>query len=259
MLYELVAHYPEMTAAIVLLLGVVVARVVQMLCTGALSALDERWARQSTSGATLLTPASIRYAGMVLFWTLVLLALALALSFLDPQSLGSALALLATFAGRVAVAALIVGAGHVLGLISLAGAARLVENAHLHAAIPPLAYGTVMLIAAITALAQLTIDTSFISQLLLILIGATAAALALAFAIGARAYVANLLAGRELGRYHIGERIRVGDTEGNIVAIRTTYAEVETAEGIVSLPASALAWQPVTRLGAPEPAATDNG
>ena len=125
LLYELAADYPEVTAAIVLLLGVVVARVFQTLCIRALSALDERWSRQSTTGATLLTPASIRYAGMALFWTLVLLALALALSFLDPQSLRAALTLLAAFAGRVAIASLILGAGHVLGLISLvfAGAA----------------------------------------------------------------------------------------------------------------------------------------
>ena len=252
LLYELAADYPEVTAAIVLLLGVVVARVFQSLCIRALSALDERWSQQSTTGATLLTPVSVRYAGMALFWTLVLLALALALSFLDPQSLRAALTLLAAFAGRVAIASLILGAGHVLGLISLAGAARLVEQAHLHAAIPRLAYGAVMLIAAITALAQLTIDTSFISQLLLILIGATAAAVALAFASGARAYVENLLAGRELGRYGIGERIRVGGTEGSIIAIHGTYAEVETAEGIVCLPASVMAWQPVTRLAATE-------
>lgn len=249
-IYEWVASYPELTAVIVLTLGVVAARFLQGLSARALFALDERWSRQSTTGTTVLTPSSIRYASAVLFWTLVLLAIAAALSFLDPTSLRTGLALLAGFAGRVAIAALIVGAGHVLGVVSMAGASRLVESAHLHGALPRFAYGAVMLVAVITALAQLAIDTTFVSQLLLILIGATAAALALAFASGARSYVENLLAGRELTRYSIGERIRVGDIEGNIITVYGTYAELETADGIVCLPAATLAWQPVTRISA---------
>jgi small-conductance mechanosensitive channel len=247
-LYGWVTEYPEVAAIVVLVIGVIVARILQTLSKRGLTALDERWSRQSTSGMNLLTPGAIRFSSTLLFWTFVLLSIGIAVSFLAPGMLQTGLSLLSEFAGRIALAIIVVGAGHLLGLVALSGATQLTERVRLHPALPRLAYSTIMVIAVVTALAQLAIDTSFIATLRLVLIGATAGALALAFAAGARRYVENLLAGRELTRFNIGDRIRVSGVEGTLTAIHGTYVEIECVDGVIYLPATQLAWQPVTRL-----------
>jgi hypothetical protein len=107
----------------------------------------------------------------------------------------------------------------------------------------------VVTVAVITGLQQLGIDISFVTQLSLILLAALLGGLSLAFALGARQYVANLMAQPELARYATGERLRIGDDEGVIVEIYRTGLTLATEEGLVSIPAARLADGRVVRIG----------
>ena len=53
-------------------------------------------------------------------------------------------------------------------------------------------------------LQHVNVDITFVTQLVLILVGTVSAGLMLAFSLGARRHVANLLARRELSRLAIG-------------------------------------------------------
>ncbi|MDX1509567.1 MAG: hypothetical protein R3358_14870, partial [Woeseiaceae bacterium] len=87
-----------------------------------------------------------------------------------------------------------------------------------------------------------------VSQLLLILVAIGGGGLMLAFALGSRHHVANLMARRELARFNVGDRIRVDGLEGNIIDIHETGIELATADGTANIPASRLAEASVLRL-----------
>ena len=70
----------------------------------------------------------------------------------------------------------------------------------------------------------------------------------LAFALGARRHVANLLAHRELARINVGERIRIDDVEGVVVEIHDTAVDVTTKHGVATVPAARFAESTVLRL-----------
>jgi len=111
-----------------------------------------------------------------------------------------------------------------------------------------LVYVAILSVAIVTDLDQLGIDTTFLTQLVLVLVIVLLGGLMLTFALGAREYVANLIARSELQRYAPGERIRIGATEGVVLEIRATGLDLVTDEGIVSIPAANFARMDVLRI-----------
>ena len=65
---------------------------------------------------------------------------------------------------------------------------------------------------------------------------------------GSGQLVANILARREVSRYKIGNRVRVGELEGVIVDVLDTAVLLENAEGVTAIPYARFAAEPVTLL-----------
>ena len=57
---------------------------------------------------------------------------------------------------------------------------------------------------------------TFLGNLIVVVVAAFLLGLSIAFALGARQLVANLLSARELGRYQPGDEIRIGEFQGRI-------------------------------------------
>ena len=72
----------------------------------------------------------------------------------------------------------------------------------------------------------------------------------LAFALGSRDYVSNLLARRELERLDVGDEIEVDGIRGTIIATHSTSVEISTPDGTALIPASRFASGIVKRTGA---------
>jgi len=115
-------------------------------------------------------------------------------------------------------------------------------------AVPRLMYLAIMAVAVVMGLQHVNVDITFVTQLVLILVGTVSAGLMLAFSLGARRHVANLLARRELSRLAIGDRVNIGGVEGNIVDIHNTAVDIATDEGIASVPAARLAEEGFIRI-----------
>ena len=146
---------------------------------------------------------------------------------------------------RLILAVLAITAGHLVG----AGLREFVRHRAATVRFPPrgaywLAAGPAIVVAA----QQLGIDVSFIADLALLAFGVAAAALGLAFALGARQHVANLIARRELDNYRKGDSLRIDDMEGTVVELRRTGVVLATADGLVTLPAARFSEVPVVRL-----------
>lgn len=100
---------------------------------------------------------------------------------------------------------------------------------------------TILLIAFIIALSQLGIDSTILSSVLLIVVGAIALGIAVSFGFGAKDVIRNVIAGIYVSRsYAAGNRVLLGDREGTIDEIGTIVTTVNFGKGaVVSVPNSA--------------------
>ena len=85
---------------------------------------------------------------------------------------------------------------------------------------------------------QIGVDITIVVTILSVAIGAALGGLAIAFSLGARDLVSNLIGARYLNAdYRIGERIRIGEHEGTVLEISSVSVILETEEGRVMVPA----------------------
>jgi small-conductance mechanosensitive channel len=248
MLSELIDTYPELTAVVVLALGFVLGRLAETMVRHVLVLADRLVARYGTRQQALFSPLFQRASGLFTYGTVLVLAAILAVRLLDIEQLTYLLDSLLAFAPRFVVALFIVGIGNVLGALLRNVAAGMLTDGNANALGPRLVHATVLGVAFITALQQLGLDISFITQLALVLLASLLGGLSLAFALGARQYVANLMAQPELARYATGDRLRIDEDEGVIVEIHRTGLTLATDEGLVAIPSSRLAGGRVVRI-----------
>ncbi len=187
----------------------------------------------------------VRALAPLAFWAILAAAIGLSLWVLGVGQAVGLVDRVLTYLPRLIVAVLAICAGHLVG----AGLRELVQRRARTVNFPPRgAYWLTMAPAVIIAAQQLGIDVSFIADLALVAFGVASAALGLAFALGTRQYVANLIARRELDNYREGDLLRIDDVEGTVVELRRTGLVVSTSEGLVNIPAARFAETPVVRL-----------
>ncbi|MDH3643973.1 MAG: hypothetical protein OES38_17845, partial [Gammaproteobacteria bacterium] len=197
---ENLARYPELGALVVLVLGIAGARVARSAVGQALSALDQRMSRYTTDDAGIISPALIRVGRGMTFWLVVFVAVILALRLLGVGELSVALDSVMAFIPKLLVGVTIVGAGQLLGLVSRSLIARLSDTIQPDSLGPRLVHGAIFVVALVMGLQQMKIDITFITQLVLVLVVVIMGGMMLAFALGARQHVANLIAQTELQR-----------------------------------------------------------
>jgi small-conductance mechanosensitive channel len=96
----------------------------------------------------------------------------------------------------------------------------------------------VLLIVFSIAAGQIGIDNSLLVALVVTLFAAVLGAIALAFALGARTTIENLLAAQSLAQtYNPGDVVRIGEVEGRILRITRTGLVLETGAGQTLVPA----------------------
>jgi len=242
------SRYPELAALVVLILGVVIARLVRNTVGRGLGVVDERMSRYTTGRESLVSPALIRFSRGLAFWLIVLFAAIAALRLLGVRGLSVALDSVMAFIPRLLVGLAIVGAGHLLGLLSRILVARLSDAIRPDSLGARLVHGAIFIVSLVMGLQQMRIDITFITQLVLVLVIVIMGGMTLAFALGARQHVANLIAQSEMRRYAVGERIRIGTDEGPIMEIHRTGMVLATSDGIASIPAARFATMRVLRL-----------
>ncbi len=235
-------------AVAVMVVGLIAARIVQRVTGRGLTSMDGWLSRYSSSESGWVTPTTISAISGAAFWLVILLAIVVSLRMLGVGEVSSLLEEVTGFVPRLLVAMVIVGVGHLLGLLARALIARMSDALQPDSYIPLLAHGAVLVIALLIALQHLNVNITFVTQLMLTLILVFLGGLTLAFALGARSHVANLLGRTELKRYAIGDRIRIEGIEGAIVDIHGTGVDIATTAGVVSVPAARFAETAVLRL-----------
>jgi small-conductance mechanosensitive channel len=251
------ANVPTAVLAIgVILLGYVVALVVRSLA----NRLLRRWStrlvgvveRMSHRRGVVMQHAEaeslvVSVSNRVVFWLVFALFLASATSMVGVPVVSTWIAGFAAYLPRVlaAFAVLLLGilAGHVARILVLSAAA---SGGLIYArALARTVQVCIVLVAAVIAIDELGIEITFLIVLGSIAAGAVLGGAALAFGLGARGAVSNLVSCHYLARtYRIGHRIRIDGFEGPIVAIEPTAVVIQTGEGRVSIPARTFGEKP---------------
>ena len=186
-----------------------------------------------------------RYADITisrtLFWTVLLLFAFAATESLGLPVVASWFSSVAEYLPRLLAAALIVFGGLIGGrllgdLIARAAPAAGIVHAR---AIGRLAEVSTLAVSALVAVEQAGLSVGFLTDVLLLVLAGGLLGGALTFALGARATVANILASSQLQKtYKVGQRVRIGEHQGEVVQTTATAVLLDSAEGRVSVPAS---------------------
>lgn len=231
----LINEYSELLGLATLALGVGLAFAVRAL-------ISRYVARASPTSRPIAT--AFRGLAPFSFWAVLAGAIATSLNVLGVQEVSGLIDQLLELLPRLLVAVIILGLGHLVGTGLLELVQRRVRAGTLASRG---AYSVALAPAIILAAQQLGIEVRFLAELVLVALGVSLAALGLAYALGSRDYVANLIARRELSDYSIGDRLRIDGVEGTLVKIRRTNVVLRTADGQATIPAAHFSQKMVVR------------
>lgn len=254
-LQDLIAYLPViLLAAALIVAGWILARVLRAVTFKAVNRFD--WLFRTTSGksagdAEALQQAAARALSAVVFWAVILSFIAAAI-----KSLGwtliqgwteDLLAYLPVLLGGVAIIVLgFIGGTLVRQIVE--PAATSVGVAH-SAVLARMSQAAIIVTALIIGVGQLGVDVSFLVQLITVLVGTILAGIALAFALGTREHLSNLIGIRYLRKhFQIGEQVRIGEIRGQIIDISDGCLFLETDEGDISVPGRYFTREPFTKL-----------
>lgn len=177
---------------------------------------------------------------MVVFWAVFLFFVAAATEALGLAVVTSGLGRLAGYLPIVLAAVLVLLAGLLAGNLAQSVVTKAVSSAKLGyaEALGRAAKVGIFLVSGVVALDQVGIDSTLLILVTTIVIGMVLGGLALAFGLGARTVVSNIVASHYLTQaYQVGENIRVGDIEGRIEEIQPTCVIIDSPVGRVLVPA----------------------
>lgn len=248
LLAQTVAYLPRIALAVVVLVaGWLVAKLLRAASIRVVHGLDRLWHRVVLR--TGLEPLQRRHppthvVGELVFWLVLLFFLTGATQVLGLEVFTAWLGQVARYIPVLAAGLLIVLAGFVVSGLTRDIVAAAADSAGFGQSdlLGRLAQALILLTAVVVGADQVGIDVGFLSLVSGVGLGAVLGALALAFGLGARHHVANLLAARQARQlYRSGDTIRVGEVEGRVLELTATMLVLETRDGRAALPAARLA------------------
>ncbi len=242
-----VSYVPKLLGALLLVLaGYLLARMVGAATAGLMKlvGLDRLLAKtplQNLFNKSSSARTGSDILGLLIFWLIFLLFGITATDMLGLPTVSATLTDLAHYLPKVGLAVLIIvlgmmAASYIKDLISLACASAGISQGTI---VAQTFYVAAILVVFVTAVNELGIDTTLLNSTLMIGFGGLIAGAALSFGLGARGTVANLIASHYLQPlFRVGQRIRVDDVHGTIVAMTPIAIVLETADGRVFVPAA---------------------
>jgi hypothetical protein len=241
---------PRLLAALlILVIGWLLARLIRSLVIRLIGQLDVVWQRMvSSKGLVTLQPRHppTRFIGEILFWLSMLISVVLATEILGLGMFVSWLSEIVRYLPLLVSGLLIVLAGFVVSSLvrDLVTSAMASSGMSQGDAVGRLIQVIILFTAIVIGTDQAGINVSFLSMISAIILAATLGSVALAFGLGARSYVANLIAAHYLRKdLRSGDRIRFGDIQGAIIEVNNSRMILDTDLGRVSIPASLLEQQ----------------
>ena len=248
MTHGLVALLPDVVSALLMvLIGAVLAVTLRLLLRRLIRSLDRlipsRRVRNSLRQARLGRPAADLLSNLV-FWLVLFVFLAAAAQRLGLPVVSSWLTGISSYLPNLLSAALVILAGVVGGIVlrDIIFAAASSAGLAYGATIARTARAAVVVSAVLVGVDQLGFNVAVLTNTLITTLAALLFGGALAFGLGARTTVSNILASHYVKKcYAVGHAVRVGDVQGEIVEFTATAVMLQTTEGRALVPAQLFA------------------
>jgi len=231
-------------AAFLALAGWLVGRLLAWMARRGVTALFAGVARRpslrnaiETSGAGTQVPAVV--AGFV-FWVVFVFFVAAAMETLGLPVVTASLSRVASYLPNVLAALVMVFAGLIAGKVAGSAVTRAAGSAGMAfgPAIGATVRATVILVAVVVAVDQVGIEADILIIIVAVVVGTTLAGAGLAFGLGARTAVSNIIASHYVSQvYRVGQTVRVAGVEGKIMETTPTAVFVAGPHGRVMIPA----------------------
>lgn len=241
----LVLNVPLLIGALFLIiLGWVIAWICSKLTLTMVRVISRLWRKATknvaTTGITEIKSAHAIIVSKTVFWVVMLFFITAATSSLGLDFFSSWLNALLGYVPQILAAIFIVMTGYLLGNI----VGVMVESAAESSSFSQpntagsLARYSIFFVTIVIGVEQLGINIQFITTFTIVVVGVLLFGIALAFGIGSKTFIANIVAARQ-ARMHlrINEHLKIGNVEGTLVDITLTMLLIETNEGRVLLPA----------------------
>lgn len=252
---EIILHLPSIAGAMLLLLaGWLIARFIKLITLKLMALLNHFLARilagRGRAAIRFSTGISHLVAG-VLFWVTLFIFFTAAMRIIGLTAIANWLEQLVIYLPTVISAALIILFGYILSSFVHNAALTTAQTAELQEAhlIARLAQAVIFITSIIIGINQLGIDVTFLT----IMLGITTACLllgfAIAFGLGAKVLVSNLIAAYHLREHvEVGHKVRIGEIEGTVLEISNSTLIIDTVNGRTSVPAKRYQEENVTVL-----------
>ena len=251
LLNDFIACLPQIIGAVLLLiLGWLVARLARGIATRLVKGVDRfTWLvrKSGTTTSPKIGESTASVIGKIVYWITILIFVTSAASLLGMNMFVGWLNKLVDHLPNILSGALIICAGVIFGNLAY----QVISSTTLNMSVSQrmiLArsaqfFTLVMLI--LIGVDQIGVDITAVITILAVVVGAVLGGLAIAFGIGARRLVSNLLGVRYLNRnYQVGERIKIDEFEGTILEIASVSVVLDADQGRVTIPARLFSEQP---------------
>lgn len=236
------------TFLVILLIGYIVARVVQALLTKGLRALhfDNIADRAGVTRALELAGTRLDAAavlGIIAFWWIFLVFAEIALNALGLTEITAFVNAVLAYLPNIFIAILILVLGALLanvvaGIVRGAAGEAGLATASLMAGV---ARWAILIFAFLAALTQLNVAQSMIFILAAGIVGMLAIAGGLALGLGGADTARGLIAGWAMGRMlQPGQRVQIGQQSGTVIRHDMNTTVVDTGAGQISIPNASL-------------------
>lgn len=244
LVHQFFEFLPQLLGGIVLVVvGYFVARLLRLIAVRLARGWDRLILRFAFGGKAAdpekAGQSSAKWVGSAVFWVTILVFLMAAANTLDLRMLTAGLERIIGYVPNLIVAALILVVGFALGNMARNAVAVALRSGspQQRELLPAGAKILTVGITGVIAAGQVGLDNSVLVAILTVIVGAALAGAALAFGLGARTLVGNLIGSREMRREcRVGEVIRIGSAEGRILQLGQTSAVLETEEGRLTVP-----------------------
>jgi len=242
-------------ALLLLLLGWLVAGWLRRLTRSLGARVNRQLGRVLRAGRAervRLSPALLRLVSNLVFWIVLLGFLMGAARIADFPLLTDWFDRIVSWLPQLLLGIVIIVTGYLIAAIVRDVVYDALDSAGIpqRVLIGKLAQTATFLAALVIGIDQVGIDVTFVTTMIAVVLGVVLAGFSLAFGLGARHLVANLIAAGSL-RSHlsVGQRARIGDIEGEVTEFTPTGVFIASREGRVHVPASRFNEEPVAILG----------
>lgn len=232
-------------AALVLLVGLGVAQALKMVARRLVVRVEQLLPARDQAEVedAVGRHRAANLVARAVFWIVLLVFLMAATEMLGLPVVTTWLSGITSYLPRLFFALVLAIVGIVVGRVTRRAVSRAASSAGVGSAnrLGRLAQAAVVFAMLLLAVEQLGLDVEFVTTALIIALGAFFGGTALAFGLGGRPVVTNILAGHYVRQlYDVGHVIRIDGIEGRIVRMTPTAVILESEDGEVAVPTGEL-------------------